>query len=268
MTTPQRITAFREVHRPNDTTIRYTVSGPEGGVTLALIHGWACRRTDFDAVTTFLPDEYRVIAIDLAEHGESRSGRTEWTIEEFANDIAAVFDAESARDVVVVGHSLGGAVAVEAARLLPGIVSRVVALDALHYLFLFPALDEADTEAMMTPFRTDFAGAVRGMVEAGSPPGTDPALKDAYFDKMVAVRQPGGLLSFEGLVRWDMDAALSEVEQPITLFGVRAMVSQDAIDRYGKRLDTVLVDLGSHHFHVESPQGTAELLTELITRNE
>ncbi|GAA3169229.1 hypothetical protein GCM10020001_114210 [Nonomuraea salmonea] len=100
-------------------------------------------------------------------------------------------------------------------------------------------------------------------MEGGSPAGTDPALKDAYFEKMAAVRQPAGLRSIEGLVRWDMDAALRETRQPITVFAIRDLITQEAIDRYGDRLDIVLVDLGSHHFPVESPEDTAKLLAGL-----
>lgn len=266
MTVMNRIAAgLREVQRTNDTMIRYTISGPADGPSLAFIHGWGCNRTDFDAITGFLPEHYRVLAIDLAEHGESRSTRDVWTMEEFARDVAAVLDAESVDDCVVVGHSLGGAVAVEAGRILPDVVSHVVALDALHYLALFPALDDQTADAILQPFHDDFPAAVRSLVEGGSLEDTDPALKDAYFVKMVAVRQPAGLRSIEGLVHWDMDAALREVKQPITLFAVRSILTQEAIDRYGDRIRIVPVDLGSHHFPVESPEGTAKLLTDVVS---
>jgi pimeloyl-ACP methyl ester carboxylesterase len=254
-----------EVQRSDDTTIRYTAGGPADGPTLVLIHGWACNRNDFDAVTDHLPADYRVLAIDLAEHGESRSTRDVWTMEEFARDVAAVLEAESVTAAVVAGHSLGGAVAVETARLLPGTVSHVVALDSLTYLSLFPAQSDEQTDAMVRMFRADFPAAVRGLVEGGSPAGFDPARKDAYFEKMVAVRQPAGLRSIEGLVHWDMDAALRETKQPITVFAVRELATQEAIERYGDRFDIVLVDLGSHHFPVESPRGTAKLLAGVVT---
>ncbi|WP_243789358.1 alpha/beta fold hydrolase [Saccharopolyspora gloriosae] len=259
-----RAVANRAVQRPNDTTIRYTISGPASGPTLALVHGWGCDRTDFDALTGFLPDRYRVLSIDLAEHGESRSARDIWTVEEFAGDVAAVLEAESVDTSVVVGHSLGGAVAVETGRILPDVVSHVVTLDALHYLALFPAQDEHRANAVLGSFHQDFAAATRAMVDSGTPEGTDPALKDVYFEKMVAVRQPAGLRSMEGLVRWDMDAALRDVHQPITVFAVREILTQEAVDRYGDRFRIVPVDLGSHHFHVESPEGTAELLTGVV----
>ncbi|CDR13336.1 alpha/beta fold hydrolase [Streptomyces iranensis] len=264
MTDVNRMKKNLEVQREDHTTIRYTASGPATGPTLALIHGWGCSRTDFDAVADRLPENYRALAIDLAEHGESRSTRNTWTIEEFARDVAAVLEAESVDTVVVAGHSLGGAVAVEVGRQLPDTVSHVVALDALHYLGLFPAQSEEQVEAMQHMFREDFAGAVRGLVEGGSPAGTDEALKNTYFEKMVAVRQPAGLHAIEGLVHWDMDTALRETKQPITVFAVRELTTQEAIDRYEDRFDITLVDLGSHHFPVESPEGTAELLANVV----
>ncbi|MFD0494607.1 alpha/beta fold hydrolase [Streptomyces rhizosphaericus] len=171
MTTTSRPRKNLEVRRSDHTTIRYTAGGPAGGPTLALIHGWACDRGDFDAVTDHLPEDYRVLAIDLAEHGESRSTRDVWTMEEFARDVAAVLEAESVDTCVVAGHSLGGAVAVEVGRLLPATVSHVVALDALHYLSLFPALSDEQTDATLRMFREDFAGAVRGLVEEVRRPG-------------------------------------------------------------------------------------------------
>jgi pimeloyl-ACP methyl ester carboxylesterase len=272
MTMTNNAKTTREVRRSNDTTIRYTASGPLGGrldahlgsqlggPTLVLIHGWACDRGDFDAVAEHLPADYRVLAIDLAEHGESRSTRDVWTMEEFARDVAAVLEAEAVDRCVVVGHSLGGAVAVEVGRLLPDVVSHVMALDALHYLSLFPAQSEDQTTATLRMFQDDFAAGVRALVEGGSPAGTDPALREAYFQKMIAVRQPAGLRCFDGLLRWDMDAALLETKPPVTVFAIRDLVTQEALDRYGDRLDIVLVDLGSHHFPVEAPKETAKLL--------
>ncbi|WP_205856229.1 alpha/beta fold hydrolase [Phytoactinopolyspora endophytica] len=91
----------------------------------------------------------------------TRSARDTWTMIEFARDVAAVLEAESVTSAVVAGHSLGGAVAVETGRLLPDTVTHVVALDALHYLGLFPAMSDEQAETMLRGFHDDFAAAVR-----------------------------------------------------------------------------------------------------------
>ncbi|MYW04059.1 alpha/beta hydrolase, partial [Streptomyces sp. SID3343] len=73
MTTGNGTETSLEVRRSGHTTIRYTATGPVDGPTVVLVHGWGCDRGDFDAVTEHLPEHYRVLAVDLAEHGESRS---------------------------------------------------------------------------------------------------------------------------------------------------------------------------------------------------
>ncbi|MFG2174433.1 alpha/beta fold hydrolase [Streptomyces niveus] len=50
--------------------------------------------------------------------------------------------------------------------------------------------------------------------------------------------------------------SLGGAEQPITVFPIRELTDQEAIERYGDRIDIVLVDLGSHHFQAEAPEGT------------
>jgi hypothetical protein len=68
-------------------------------------------------------------------------------------------------------------VAVEVGRQLPDVVTHVVVLDALHYLGLFPAMDDSKAEAIIRPFHDDFAAAVRALVEGGSPEGFSEELK-------------------------------------------------------------------------------------------
>ncbi|GHF05986.1 hypothetical protein GCM10014715_72670 [Streptomyces spiralis] len=105
--------SVRTVSRAEDTTIHYTGDGPADGPTWVYIHGSGCRRTDFAPVATFLPPGDRVISVDLPGHGDSTSARTDWTMAEFARDATAVLGAESAARCVAVGHSMGGAVALE-----------------------------------------------------------------------------------------------------------------------------------------------------------
>ena len=74
---------------------------------------------------THLPARHRVVAIDLAGHGESGDGREAWTMASFGGDVTAVVEELGLDDLVLIGHSMGGDVIVEAAL---GLADRVRAL--------------------------------------------------------------------------------------------------------------------------------------------
>ncbi|HWD01961.1 MAG TPA: alpha/beta fold hydrolase [Amycolatopsis sp.] len=248
------------VSRAAETSISYTVSGPAAGPTWVYVHGWGCRRTDFAAVAAFLPAGHRVIAVDLAGHGDSTSARTDWTMAEFARDVAAVIDAESVRRCVVVGHSLGGPVAVELARLRPGVVTQVIGLDSFHYLGLYPAIDDSTARALLQTFEDDFPAGVRSLVAMGSVPGTDPGFGETIFAKMSSIAPAVGIGALAEMLRWDMDEALDAVGHPVVTLAVRGLLDPAATERYGDRIDFVVHELGSHHFLLERPEETAALL--------
>lgn len=108
----------RTVHSIDGVPIRYSVTGA-GEPAVVLLHGWAMDRRIWDGQVPRLAEPYRVVAVDLAGHGESGSGRADWTMGAFAEDVRAVVDALGLSRVVLVGHSMSGLVALEVWMLLP-----------------------------------------------------------------------------------------------------------------------------------------------------
>src|ERR1035441_9721326 len=103
-------------------TIAYSVSGP-ADTAIVFIHGGVADRSLLGGPPTPLSHNYKVIALDLAGHGESGRDRPKWRIVEFAEDVLAVLNAERVPHAILVGNSLGGAAAIEAA-FLAGTRSR------------------------------------------------------------------------------------------------------------------------------------------------
>ncbi|WP_031469599.1 alpha/beta fold hydrolase [Sciscionella sediminilitoris] len=260
MSTQSEFGAVRAVERNDTTSIRYTVRGPAAGHTWVLIHGWGCRRADFTALAANLPEDHRVIAVALPGHGDSRSTREVWSMTEFARDVAAVTDAEGVGHATVVGHSMGGAVAVEFARLRPAVAERVIGIDTFHYLSLYPPVAETAARRLLDEFAADFPAGVRGLVDMGSVPGADPGFTEEIFAKMAGIPESVGIPALEGILRWDMDEALAAVSAPVSTLAVRGLLDPSAVDRYGDRIEFVVHELGGHHFHLEAPEQTAELL--------
>ncbi|NUP24840.1 MAG: alpha/beta hydrolase [Streptomyces sp.] len=85
------------------------------GPQLVLLHGYGRSLSDWDASAARLTAGHRVLAVDLPGHGRS-PGTSSWTIPTVVRDIEDTLDAHDVPEAVVVGHSLGGLVAVEYAR--------------------------------------------------------------------------------------------------------------------------------------------------------
>jgi pimeloyl-ACP methyl ester carboxylesterase len=109
--------------------IRYDVRGASE-VSLVLIHGWTNSRRIWGEHPRTLSRTHRVVTLDLAGHGESGADRDRWTMEAFGQDVVAVVEDLGLSKVVLVGFSMGGAVALEAARLMPNRVVGVVLVDS------------------------------------------------------------------------------------------------------------------------------------------
>ncbi len=119
------------VRSADGTPIHYLVDG-SGEPALVLIHGWACDASYWDNQVPAFAATHRVVRVDLAGHGASGAQRARYTVQAFGEDVRAVVEQEKLGRVILVGHSMGGDVMLEAARLLPGKVLGLVAVDTLH----------------------------------------------------------------------------------------------------------------------------------------
>ena len=110
--------------------IHYATGGE--GPAVVLIHCWGGDQSFYRETARDLRADYTVVTLDLAGHGASGQQRDEYTMNAFAHDVLAVMDTAGVRQTVLVGHSMGGLVAMETARLAPDRVRGIVGIDNLH----------------------------------------------------------------------------------------------------------------------------------------
>lgn len=110
--------------------IHYDVRG-NGVPALIFIHGWCCDRSYWQKQMDYFAPLHTVVAIDLAGHGDSGLNRETWSMEAFGQDVAAVVEGLDLRQVILIGHSLGGTVMIAAALQLPGRVIALIGADTL-----------------------------------------------------------------------------------------------------------------------------------------
>ncbi|MEE4421702.1 alpha/beta fold hydrolase [Streptomyces bugieae] len=99
------------------------------GTAVLLLHGAGRTLLDWERAAPLLAAGHRVLAMDLRGHGRSGDGAVPWTFGTAVEDVRAVLAGCGIPRAVVVGHSLGGMVAVRCLEALADLVPAAVNLD-------------------------------------------------------------------------------------------------------------------------------------------
>jgi pimeloyl-ACP methyl ester carboxylesterase len=180
--------------------IKYEVVG-KGEPTLVFVHCWTCDRGDWDQQVAHFAKRHRVVRLDLAGHGESGRGRRDYTVEVFGADVAAVVGQLDLRRMVLIGHSMGGPVSVEAAKSLGERVVGVVGIDTFYTGFTAPT-EEQKINEMLKPFEQNYAEAAGNFMRQFFAPGADPALVDAIAKRTAAADPKMAVAAMRSIIGW------------------------------------------------------------------
>jgi pimeloyl-ACP methyl ester carboxylesterase len=244
---------------PDGVTIVYSVTG-SGDTTLVFVHGGMANRSFYDGQLAAFADRYRVIALDLAGHGESGTNRTKWGMPEFGGDVKAVMDAEKVKRAVLFGNSLGGPAVVEGALLLGNRVIGVVGIDTFQDLG-HPETPEYARAAhdyiqkRVDAFRADYPAAMHDMVKMLFHPDADPALV-AQTEKRMMKTSPvvaAGVMS--GQVGYDLNASARRLTVPLrAINGDLFPTNVEAARKVKRDFDAIVMKHMGHYPMLERPQ--------------
>ncbi|MTH17035.1 alpha/beta hydrolase [Flavobacterium sp. LC2016-01] len=111
-----------------NTKISFTDSGK--GNAIVLLHGFLENKKMWKEYVDFFAEKYRVITIDLLGHGESDSLGYVHEMEENANAVNEILEHLKIEKATVLGHSMGGYVALAFAELYPKKIQKLVLLNS------------------------------------------------------------------------------------------------------------------------------------------
>lgn len=246
-------------------SIAYDVKdlGPAG---LVFLPGWCCPRSDWYQIADALP-EWSAMMIDLPGQGQSSSGRAQWRMADLGAAIAELVRLHGWSDVTLIGHSMGGAVAVEAAIALGPEARRVICVDSLTYDAFYTRQDEAYIEAALRPYENDFPGAMQTLVYDLFVDKGQHALITQIATTMASAPQEEALAGLRTLLEWDRDDALSRCPAPIDIISAAAYLDPQVAAHLGRRARIAPVELGGHFFLLEQPEATAGQIDAVLIRD-
>jgi len=248
--------------------IQYRLYG-SGEPLVVLIHGWSCDSNYWSAQIADLKSRYTVVTVDLAGHGGSGANRSDWSMGAFGDDVAAVVNALPQHPkVVLIGHSMGGPVAVEAARRLQSRVVGVIGVDTFKGVGA-PPPPAAETAARMKAFETDFIGNTRTLVTTSFfTKNSDPALVRRIADDMSQAPPAVAVPAARAMNSWDAVTAIKALTVPIIAvnsdLGPPARTGE--IRKFAPAFDAVIVDGLGHFLMMEDPKRVNPILDAQIQK--
>ena len=184
--------------------IKYETAG-RGEPALVFVHCWTCNRSYWDQQVEHFKGRNQVVRIDLAGHGESGKERKDYTIEAFGGDVTAVVEKLGLKKVVLVGHSMGGPVSVQAAKQLGDRVVGVVGVDTFYTAFQIPKDPQKAKEMVsgfMKPFEDNYSEASAKFMRGFFAPGADPALVERIAKTTLETDKGMALSAMRNIFGW------------------------------------------------------------------
>jgi len=176
-------------------------------------------------------------------------------------DVRAVTETTGSHSVILIGHSMGGSVIAEAARLMPGRVIGLIGIDTLENIE-YPITHE-ELKKMIAPLEKNFQTGSRQFVGDMISPNTDPQLREWILSDISAAPPAVALSAMnEMMLQYITGEAAKVFEQiripVITVNGDLWPINYDANRRHMYSYDAIVLKEADHFLMMDRPEEYAK----------
>ena len=247
--------------------IYYEVLGNDG-ISLVFIGGWAApnARVIWKYQLEFA-SVYRIVLIDLSGYGKSSNGRNIHTMESYGYDVKAVIEKLDLDKVILCGQSMGGAVILETARLIPDRILGLIPIDSSFPNSVATAKNDTEIDNLVKPFEENFIEEITSFLRRVATDRLDPTDQKAWETAFFDMDEKSMVSAFRELCKWDFRNILPEINKPIKCIVAdrpHTFPNDEAREQYKEMFDTVFIEGVGHFMYLEDPEKFNKVFIERI----
>lgn len=238
--------------------------GGAGSPAVLFVHSLAGEAAHWTAQLEHVRRTRRAVAFDVRGHGGSdRPADGDYAIASLAGDVAAVADRLGLDRFVLVGHSMGGGVALSYAGLHPDRVARLLLLDAIGDGSALPA---AEVEPFLAALESPaYQEAIEGYWATIS--GQDPGVRARLLADLRATSREAIIAVLRSVARFDPKPALAAYRNPALAVVTPANDYPFSLHRLGAGLPHRVVEGTGHWIQLERPEEINRILDRFLAES-
>lgn len=240
MRIPQLVAAVGLAACGSETMSQARVPGPAGalavddgglgGLPVVFVHSVAGNSSHWDAQLQHLRPRRRAVALDLRGHGRSEAPRNDdYRIAAMAGDIGAVVDSLGLEKFALVGHSLGGGVALVYAGAHPDRVAGLLLVDPIGDGKQIPA---AEVKSFLAGLESTYDNTIQGYWTGIA--GPDSVIRERLLADLRATPRETVMLALREVMQFDPHPALAQYRGPMLAVVTPSNDAPFSLHRLGK----------------------------------
>ena len=236
---------------------------------LVFVHGFACTHADWRLQLAHFGADHETHAPDLRGHGRTHARPEDCSIETFGADIAALLEGKELKGAVLIGHSMGCRVVLQAALNAPERVAAIALVDGSFQAANAPVVIENYPEFARKMFEQMFLAPS----EIGA----------AIVERAVRLPESIGAALLPRMWRWDaenMERALAAVKVPLLVIQSTSLNAErkrvalkagettpwlDIVRRNAPHARIEIIPGVGHFPQLETPEQVNKLLSGLVS---
>ncbi|NIB44889.1 alpha/beta hydrolase [Pseudomaricurvus alkylphenolicus] len=234
------------------------------GRPAVLIHALMGNRGFMDSIGQFWRQEHgATLAVDLPGHGESPMPLEPISISDSAKQVVALIKQQGLQDPIVIGHSMGGLVALEVAAQVPESVAGVILLDPAPIVF-----DDATRQGWSGLYEMlsgeGYQDAKAMIIDGQAGPYDNKQAVVSRADVFEKVAPEALIQSFSSMLQWNGAEALAKVKAPVAGFWGGRNAEPDVLLEH--KADALIgqVVASGHYIHLEAREQVEAMINQAL----
>lgn len=251
------------IRLPTGIHLQYVRRGDLSAIPIVFLHGFASSWREFEPILEHLPKDLHAIAITLRGHGKASHPETGYELAHFSADLEQLLKVLEIPEAVIVGHSMGSAVAQQFALDNPETTSGLVLVSAVYPRPGDPKLQayfESTVSNLEDPIDPEF---VRQFLASMRVKPIPEALFETFVEDALKVPARVWIQAFAGRLKNRIAEEYGRIQCPtLLIWGNRDQRSleedQDALLRAIPRSQLRIYPDCGHLIHIEEPRRFAQ----------